>query len=1315
MGSSHQMLPYASNFQIYNSVFTTGVTHVTYIGPHVTQDASQDHGFSLSNVLKCLAPSQYFVGREDTLGKLSNIFLEPCITLWSTNTEVIRDFVTNHLKSRLNFKYPCIFLDASSTQALNAAFADKIREHDLPTKFLLVLENANGSVVEDYIHNLPHSPILVTSTEPAIQKLASFTAFKFQLPDGANQQEMQKVLGSIEKVLEPRQRVATLVANGGTGKTQIVLQFVTNSTSRFSNIWFFDAASNDTLAANFKELGSAAGVGEGVKQVRDFLARMNQNWLCIFDNADDKQVILKDYIPSCSHGNVIVTSRLKETLQMASPECHIDLSDLKREDAIELLLKHSHNERSEENQKSAIHIVDAFGCHALAISTAGAYIGITPTCTLENYLTHFNKKSTKILNYKTKSLDAYQLTVFDAFQLSFDKLHHPTQYLMQICAYLHPTYIPIEIFARAAAFTGSDTSSIDLNPPTEAINVLENFLSLFLGEDSWEDSVVELCQLSLASYDDDKKYLAFHPVMHKCAKETIVNQEYMRQTVMLLLGRATPLGRLIGDQRFYHRILIQASSIQINDLPTFHAKICLSRVFWENASWENTEKLEEGMLEQYRNILGEQHPHTLTSMHNLASTYLEQRRLNVAQQLLEQVIAQRKEVLGDSNGEHHSDILDSMNNLASTYQLQGKLDEAQQLQDQVLEKRKEVIGEAHSDTLTSMSNLAVTYQLQGKLDAAQQLREQVLAKRKQVLGENHPDTLASMSNLAVTYSAQGKLDAAHKLQEKVVAQCKKVIGEHHPNTLHSMSNLAAMYYAQGKVDIAQQLQEQVFTQCVQVLGKHHPDTLALMHNLSNTFHGQGKLDAAQELQEQVLSLRKQVLGDHHPDTLTSMNSLAITYYEQNKLNMAQQLLEQVCAQYKLLLGDHHHPDTLSAMNNLASTYLKQMRVDAAQQLLEKVVAKRKEVLGEHHPDTLDSMNNLASIYQLQGKLDVAHQLREQVLAQRKEVAEEQHPDTLTSMNNLAATYFEQGNLDAAYSLLEKVVALRKVAIGEHHPYTLGSMNNLAIVYRDQGKLEAAQQLLEQVLAQRKEVLGEQHPDTLTSSHYLAITYMSQGKLDAALHLQEEVVAKRKGVLGEQHPDTLTSSNVLALVYQNQGKLDATQQLQEQVLAQCKEALGEHHSLTLALIHNLGITYRTQGKLDVAQQLLEQVIVKRKKVLGKQHPHTLKSMTNLAQTYHQQGKVDAAHQLQQEIENINLLQKSLCSSVPVHKLQMPSTQTCYNTLSYLLFALIIFFVVFLMFYLTYQGIWYYEITLQGYFISSAACIMLAYCIYHYHGN
>src|ERR1700761_5448443 len=151
---------------------------------------------------------------------------------------------------------------------------------------------------------------------------------------------------------------------------------------RFSHVWFFDASSDATLVENFKKLGKALGVGEEVENVKNFLANTQGNWLCIFDNADDREVSLKNYIPSCNHGNIIVTSRLREMAQLSSLKNHIDLGDLDRNSAMELLFKHACVNPSKDDHDFAQAIISALGCHALAVSTARAYIQASPTCGL---------------------------------------------------------------------------------------------------------------------------------------------------------------------------------------------------------------------------------------------------------------------------------------------------------------------------------------------------------------------------------------------------------------------------------------------------------------------------------------------------------------------------------------------------------------------------------------------------------------------------------------------------------------------------------------------------------------------------------------------------------------------------------------------------------------------------------------------------------------------------------------------------------------------------------------------------------------------
>jgi hypothetical protein len=81
----------------------------------------------------------------------------------------------------------------------------------------------------------------------------------------------------------------------------------------------------------------------------------------------------------------------------------------------------------------------------------------------------------------------------------------------------------------------------------------------------------------------------------------------------------------------------------------------------------------------------------------------------------------RKKLLGAE----HPDTLISVANLATTYWNQGRWNEAEQLDIQVMDMRKKLLGAEHPDTLRSMANLASTYQIQGRWNEAEQLEHEV--------------------------------------------------------------------------------------------------------------------------------------------------------------------------------------------------------------------------------------------------------------------------------------------------------------------------------------------------------------------------------------------------------------------------------------------------------------------------------------------------------------------------------------------------------------------------------------------------------------
>jgi hypothetical protein len=84
--------------------------------------------------------------------------------------------------------------------------------------------------------------------------------------------------------------------------------------------------------------------------------------------------------------------------------------------------------------------------------------------------------------------------------------------------------------------------------------------------------------------------------------------------------------------------------------------------------------------------------------------------------------------------EEHPDTLTSMGNLASSYRTQGRWEEAEELEKRVAAIKTISLGAEHNDALTSMANLASTYWHRGQWRKAEELQEHVLEVRKVILG-----------------------------------------------------------------------------------------------------------------------------------------------------------------------------------------------------------------------------------------------------------------------------------------------------------------------------------------------------------------------------------------------------------------------------------------------------------------------------------------------------------------------------------------------------------------------------------------------------
>ena len=84
-------------------------------------------------------------------------------------------------------------------------------------------------------------------------------------------------------------------------------------------------------------------------------------------------------------------------------------------------------------------------------------------------------------------------------------------------------------------------------------------------------------------------------------------------------------------------------------------KVTLGRVYYDEGRWEEAEKLFVEVMETSKTKLGADHPSTLTSMANLASTFWNQGRWEEAEKLEVGVMETSKTKLGADHPDHKND------------------------------------------------------------------------------------------------------------------------------------------------------------------------------------------------------------------------------------------------------------------------------------------------------------------------------------------------------------------------------------------------------------------------------------------------------------------------------------------------------------------------------------------------------------------------------------------------------------------------------------------------------------------------------------
>ncbi|RYP51983.1 hypothetical protein DL768_002779 [Monosporascus sp. mg162] len=495
-----------------------------------------------------------------------------------------------------------------------------------------------------------------------------------------------------------------LVGMGGFGKSQVAIQFAhhIHDTSPQTSVFWVHASSWPRFEEAYRSIAERLRLPRRndpnvnvLRLVCDWLQTEEaSSWVMVLDNADDvnlfypsanvggnkagcspadgnpaarsEQRPLAAFLPKYRNGTILVTSRSMDAAEKlaGSHKAVYRISTMDEAQGLQLLRNKLNGDFDKD---SAADLLRALDYIPLAITQAAAYINRrAPRVSVKMYLETMqksDKKKVSLLNSDAGDLrrdETVSNSVVTTWQVTFEQIRRErpsAANLLFFMSFFNPQGIPEFVLHN---YDADLTDNVDTDAES----------------DDFEDDLDVLRGYSLVSMTSTRDMLLPHI-------ESVLEEEPPDE-----------------DLQNWARLLTNC------------AKYMLSIGHYAAA-----EKLGGKAIETRTKVLGKEHPGTLASMENLASTYRKQGRWKEAEELEVKVMEARKRVLG----EEHPYTVASMGNLASIYRRQGRWKEAEELEVKVMEASKRVLGEEHPDALTSMGNLALIYYNQGRWKEAEEL------------------------------------------------------------------------------------------------------------------------------------------------------------------------------------------------------------------------------------------------------------------------------------------------------------------------------------------------------------------------------------------------------------------------------------------------------------------------------------------------------------------------------------------------------------------------------------------------------------------
>ncbi len=746
---------------------------------------------------------------------------------------------------------------------------------------------------------------------------------------------------------------AAAVAQGGTGKTQLAVEFAhamwndqvvdilvwVTATNAESVITGFAQAANTVDASSPSE-----GAETAAARFVSWLTHTKRPWALIIDDLNDL-ADLEHLWPGGAAGRILITSRLPAESWDARDVRVVPVPGLSRREALSFLS--SRLTDHPDQRIEALDLGEDLGGLPLALGQATAVINARQQGCREYRvaLAERRRHMTAVDGASATVLATWSLAAECAHDLPPGGLAWPT---LVLAAMMDHHGIPGAVLTSPAAcsyITGrpSTAGGADQNMVRAAINNL---------------AAVGLVTIDPASA---VRTAAMHASVQAAVRSYLppTDLEQVALAAADALLETWPEGE--GGPQLDQALRDCATALRAND----------GGVLWKT----------------------EAHPLLFRAGLSLESSRLSDAAITYWQAML----ATSTRLLGPA----HANAVVARDRLAAAYESAGRSSEAISVFQTALADRERHQGPEHPETIAARGHLAHAYQSAGRPADAVGLFERTVADSERLLGSGHPVTLGNRASLAEAYQKAGQLRDAITGYEQLLGDAERMLGAGHPTTLSARASLAAAYAANGQAKPAIEQYERALADQERMHGRDHPDAIAARASLASAYRSAGKLKDAVAQYERVLADRERVEGAAHPDTIAARANLAYAYRSAGRLREAVPIYERTLADREKVQGPDHR-ETLIARSNLAGCYQQARRLTDAIPQYERALADSERMLGAGDTETLTTRCNLASAYYTAGRLSDVVSVLQRALTDCERYLGPDHQMTQTVRENLDA-------------------------------------------------------------------------------------------------------------------------------------------------------------------------------------------------------------------------------------------------------------------------------------------------------------------------